>query len=141
MNTKKLILAALVAFAAMFIVDGLWFEVIFKSYNQTLWDQAGLPAANDSELMHALATLFFAFLLAWIYPMGYKGGTAMNEGIKFGLWMGLVYQLPGSIHWFAALGGSPAMPCFLTANGIVNGIIGGICIAKIYGGKSAAAAS
>src|SRR5260221_6966164 len=99
MNTKKFITATAVAFIVVFIFDYLWFAVIFTDWWKTtmtgllksLPDQPNIP-------LHAFGDLCFAALLAWIYPMGYKGGSAMSEGIKFGLMMGLLAELPVSIH-------------------------------------------
>ena len=132
---SKCIYATLAAFAVLFIADYLWFGIIFHDYYMS----AMQPTEGDNILLHAIGELCFAGLLAWIFPMGYKGGSAVSEGTKFGLMMGLVYQLPGQIHIYGSMGGSRRLVVFFIANGIVMGILAGITIAMIYGKKTAAA--
>ena len=122
------------AFVILFIADYLWFGVLF-----TNWLSEYMPGSKGPENipLHAVGELCFAALLAYIYPIGYKGGSPITEGAKFGFLMGLVYSLPGHIHTYAAMGGAKRVACFFVANGIVMGIIGGIAVAKIYGNKSA----
>ena len=135
MNTKKIIFATLAAFIVMFLADWLWFGVIFGE-----WFQKMMPANGMVNIpMHAFAELCLAFLMAIIYPFGFKGGSAMKEGAMFGFLIGLVYQLPVSIHMYASMGGSRRIVVFFIINGIVMGILGGIVVAMIYGKKTAAA--
>ncbi len=134
---SKCIIATIAAFVVLFLADYLWFGVIFKDYMAN----AMPPAGNESIPLHALGELCFAGLLAWIFPMMSKGGSAVSEGLKFGFIMGLVYQLPNAIHMYASMGGSRRIPVFFIANGILMGILAGITIAMIYGKKSAPAAS
>ena len=135
MNFKKIIPATLVAFVILFLADWLWFGVIFAD-----WFHKMMPSSmNENIPMHAVGELCLAFLMAAIYPYGYKGGSAVKEGAMFGILIGLVYQLPGSFHMYASMGGSLSVVFFFIANGIVMGIIGGITVAMVYGKQSAAA--
>jgi hypothetical protein len=140
MSSKKFIPAALVAFIVVFIFDYLWFGVIFREWWQTTMGGIvkTLPE-NPNIPLHALGDLCFGLLLAWIYPVGYKGGSAMSEGIKFGLMMGLVLELPASIHMHD-LFQSSGLLCFNIVHGILVGMIGGVCVAMMYNRKSAATA-
>ncbi|HLG33834.1 MAG TPA: hypothetical protein VI757_03055 [Bacteroidia bacterium] len=137
MNTKKFLLATLAAFVALFVVNSLWFGVIFKD-----WFMENMKSPSDENIpMHGFAELCYGALLAWIYPLGFKQGTAMSQGMKFGLLMGLVYSLPGSLHMHASMGGTWEVPCFFIANGILVSIIAGIAVAMVYGGKSSSPAA
>jgi len=129
MKTKSLFLGTLIAFVVIFAADYLWFMVIFKDYRVE-----GMPmTATPNIPMHALGELCFAALLALIYPYGYKGGAPVNEGLKFGLLMGLVYQLPGHIHMLASMDIPVSTLWFFVANGIVVGMLGGVSVALSYG--------
>ena len=136
MNTKKIIFGTLASFIVMFLADWLWFGPIFGEWFHTMMPTSGM----ENIPLHAFGELCFAFLLAVIYPLGYKGGSAMKEGAMFGFLMGLVYQLPGHIHMFAAFGGSRRVVVFFIMNGIVMGILGGIAVAMAYGKRSVSAA-
>ena len=132
MNTKKIIPATMVAFIVLFLADWLWFGVIFGE-----WFQKMMPSTGGNNIpMHAFAELCLAFLMAVIYPYGYKGGSALKEGAMFGFLIGLVYQLPGNIHMYATMGGSRKIVVFFVMNGIIMGILGGISVAMMHGKKS-----
>src|ERR1041384_7537556 len=98
MNSKKFIPATLAAFAVLFVLNFLWFGVIFKD-----WLATRMPAMHENIPLHVVGELTLAVLLAIIYPFGYKGGSPASEGMKFGFLMGLVYQLPSSIHMYASM--------------------------------------
>jgi hypothetical protein len=132
MKTKSLLLATLVCFIVVFATDYLWFMVVFKGYHVE-----GMPmAAAPNVPMHALGELCFAALLALIYPYGYKGGSPVSEGLKFGILMGLMYQLPGHIHMLASMDVPTSTLWFFTANGVVVGMLGGVSVAMSYGRRS-----
>src|SRR5262245_26841029 len=115
MFTMKWFYATLAAFAVMFAMDYLWFQVLFKGFMESQMAAAGHPNVP----MHALGELCLAGLLAWIYPIGYKGGGAMSEGWKFGMLMGLLYGVPNSIHMTASTGGPTSLMMFFIANAVV----------------------
>lgn len=134
MNTKKILLATAAAFVVLFAIDYIWFEYLFKD-----WYMEHMNAPSDENIpLHAFAELCYALLLAWIYPLGYKQGSNMSQGIKYGVLMGLVYSLPSSLHMHASMGGSWEIPCFFIANGIIVSVAAGIAIAMVYGAKSSA---
>ena len=133
--SSKFLLAVLAAFAVLFVVDWLWFGIIFKD-----WFMQRMPSNQESIPLHALGELCLAVLLAIAFPMGYKGGSAVMEGARFGLLMGLIYQLPGAIHMYASMGGSRGIPVFFIAHGVIVGILAGVAIAMVYAKKAAAPA-
>ncbi|MBK5286756.1 MAG: DUF1761 family protein [Bacteroidia bacterium] len=140
MNAKKIITATLVAFIVVFLFDYLWFGVIFKDMWASFMTEfmKSMPERPNIAI-HALGDLSLAALLAWIYPAGYKGGSALSEGIQFGFMMGLIMQLPGSIHMYDGMA-STELVCLSVLHGILAGIIGGICVAMMYGKISAPSA-
>jgi hypothetical protein len=141
MNSKKFITATLVAFLVVFVFDYIWFGVIFKNWWETTMSGIIKTLPEKPNIpVHALGDLCVAALLAWIYPHGYKGGPAISEGIKFGLLMGLVLELPNAVHSYDAMQ-STTLLAFTIVHGIIVGIIGGICVAMVYGSKVNASAA
>ena len=134
MLTMKWFYATLAAFAVMFAMDYLWFQVLFRGFMESQMATAG----QSNVPMHALGELCLAGLLAWTYPIGYKGGSATHEGVKFGLLMGLLYGLPNSIHMMASTGGSASLLFFFVANAVVVGVAGGVTVARVHGKASVA---
>ena len=133
MISKKFVIATVAAFAVLFIADYLWFGVIFKTWVAVQLTPPLEDPSHPAMMLHALAELCFASLLAWIYPKGLVSGSAMSQGIKFGIVMGLVYQLPAAIHSTAVMWHSYTITCFFAGNGVVLGILAGITIAMVYG--------
>ena len=78
-----------------------------------------------------------AFLMSYAYPIGYKGGTPVKEGLRFGILVGLLVALPLNLilHgvWKVTLAGSLVDSIYH----VIEQIVGGIIIALIYGNTSA----
>ena len=138
MNVQKFLIATVVATVVLFVIDYLWFGLIFKD-----WFAAHMPPQGDPADMHIATHLVgeicLAALLAYIYPLGYKGGSPVSQGIMFGILMGLVYALPGSIHMSAGMEGAMPVACFFIAHGLIAGILGGLAVAMVYGSNTAKA--
>ena len=133
MDSKKLIMAWFGGFLVMFIIGGIWHSFVMMDYNMAAYADVNLPEEEFSLLYIIIGYLIFSFMMAYMYPMGMGGGTALNEGMKFGAMMGIFMAFPRAF----ILAGAYKMP--LEANlydalyHVVELAIGGIVIAKIYG--------
>jgi len=99
MDTKKVILSTLAAFIAMFALSYLWHVVVMGNFYQEQF--ANTARATPEFPFIILAYLVLAILMAYIYPTGYKGGTAVSEGMKFGILIGLLTALPSNLVTYA----------------------------------------
>jgi len=75
-----------------------------------------------------------ALLMAYVYPIGYKGGSALMVGLKFGAIMGLIWIVPHSIVMLGVEGTIPFQ--FIAVDGmwhLVEQGAGGVVIAMLYG--------
>ena len=131
MDFKKLLLATVAAFLVMFFFDYLWYmgipsikEIFHMGEN-----------AGDSVPTHALGVLSLALLMAYVFPIGFKGGSAINEGIKFGILIGLLIALPSALHQRASHEASLHSMLGFVINGVLSCSLGGILIAMMYGGN------
>ncbi|MEM7343310.1 MAG: hypothetical protein AAF485_03640 [Chloroflexota bacterium] len=82
---------SLAAIAATFI------SLILNTIYYTATAAGHVWAMTKAEPDFALLTLnhvVFALLLAYIYPIGYQGGSPVGEGFRFGVLMGLVMFVP-----------------------------------------------
>ena len=133
MDSKKLIMAWFGGFLVMFIIGGIWHNFVMMDYNMAAYADVNLSEEQFSLLYIIIGYLIFSFMMAYMYPMGIGGGTALNEGMKFGAMMGIFMSLPRAFIF----AGAYKMP--LDANlydalyHVVELVIGGIVIAKIYG--------
>ena len=131
MNTKKLLLAWLATFVVTFVLAGLWHVVLLGDFYRT--NDVALARAEQNMLFVALGQLILAFLMAFAYPIGYKGGSPVKEGFRFGALIGIIWMLPWSVQmhglWNYPLAGIIVdSPWHVIQEGI-----GGIVIGLIYG--------
>lgn len=137
MEPKKMIGAWLGGFVAMFLFGYIWHEMIISGYNAMQYADVMRPMEDFSIVHIVIGYLILAFMMSYIYPLGYKGGPFIKEGLRFGVILGLLYTLPRAF----ILAGVYKMP--LDANildavfHIIEMSVGGIVMAKIYGGGSA----
>jgi hypothetical protein len=91
-------LAALAAMAFLLVVNVFLYPVVFP---------AGPPEIFRYEreeplaLYHVLSMLATSILLAYLFPIGYRGRTPWAEGLRFGMLMGLLVKLPWSLYAYA----------------------------------------
>ncbi len=131
MDAKKILMAFLVALILMFAISTLWYMVIMKGFYT---DNFGEIQKADFDMVWIIVGyVFYALLLAYIYPKGYQGGGPMKEGLKFGLLMGLLIAVPmGFVNqgvWKITLNGTIIEMIYQ----IVEKTIAGVAIGLIYG--------
>ena len=128
MDYRKLIFATLAGGVVMWLAGGIWHELIAA----TLYaGEEGNP--HDGIAIILVGYLTGAAIMAYIYPLGYKGGRPIIEGLKFGILMGILWVFP---HDLSLAGSSDISMAYIfknTAWHIVEKSIGGIVIALIYG--------
>ncbi len=144
MDGKKFIYAALAGFAVMWIISGIWYMVVMMDY----YDEAMAGIYNASALLDepnlvfiAIGYLFYALIMAYVFPIGYKGGSAVTEGMKFGAIIGVLITVPMTFINMGLLSADAAPALVDTIYQIVEKAIGGIVIAKVYGAGASSSAS
>jgi hypothetical protein len=129
----KFIISTIVGAIILFLLGWLFYGVIFMKFFQTHY--ASIMRTPEDYKMWAimLANLLQALFLAWIYPKGYKGGSAAGEGFKFGFYLGLLLSVPYVFYSWAQF---PITYLTALIDGIIMFImilIVGIVIGLIYG--------
>ncbi|OGU60618.1 MAG: hypothetical protein A2455_07340 [Ignavibacteria bacterium RIFOXYC2_FULL_35_16] len=131
MNTKKMLLACLAAFVVTFLLSGLWHIVLLGDFYKA--NDVALARAEPNMLFVILGQLILTFLMAVVYPMGYKGGSPVKEGFRFGAIIGLIWLLPWSVMMHGLWNYPLAGVIVDSAWHVVEEGVGGIVIGLVYG--------
>jgi hypothetical protein len=95
---SRLGLATVAAFVFLMVINALLFPFVFPDrIPEHYQNQRPAPLYE----FHSLAFLLTTFLLAFIYPYGYKGGTPWIEGARFGALIALFVSIPMGMHLYA----------------------------------------
>ena len=139
MNVKKWFLAGLLGFVVMFILSGLWYMLIMDAFYRA---QVGaLMREQYCFTFIVLGYLVMAFLMSYIYPIGYKGGPAVKEGVRFGVLIGLLVWLSTNLVVYGAHNMTLCATLVDSAWHVVEEGIGGLVIALVYGTASTKSSS
>lgn len=98
MNAKKFVLAVIAYIIVTFAVAASWHLVFFKH----LYDQFAIFTRTEPLIPLGIVSIVMqALILAYLYPVFYKGGSPAKEGLEFGV---LIGALMASIAVFAEAG-------------------------------------
>ena len=134
MNAKKLLLAALAGSVSMWALAGLWHKLIVANFYERATE-----ATHEGTGVIFLAYLVLGVLMAYMYPLGYKGGRPLAEGLRFGVVIGLLWVFPHELAMAGAHGGSISYVFQNAAWHVAEQGAGGIVIGLVYGRIQAAA--
>lgn len=134
MDFKKFSMATVGGFFAMFIPGGLWHMLIMKDFYEKYAGDSAL--AEPNILFIILGVLILSALMAYMYPQGYKGGSPLKEGLRFGVVIGILWVLPINVIMIGVMGTTKTLVLVDTLYHMVGQGIGGIVIGYIYGSKS-----
>ena len=133
MNAKKMLLALIAGFAVMYLLSWLWHMKIMVDFYIAHSSSGALDAPKTQYIL--LGYFVLALILSYIYPLGYKGGSPVIEGLKFGAVMGLLWNLPFSLVSFGLFESSGTLIIVDGIWHIVEEGIGGIAIGLVYGSQ------
>ena len=133
MDFKKFSMAVVGSFIVMSFLGWLWHRVILVNFYM---ENVSSPLPEPNVLFILLGYLILAVLMAYMYPQGYKGGSALIEGLRFGVIIGLLWVLPINVIMIGVVGKSGTLVVVDGLWRLVEQGIGGIVIGYIYGSKS-----
>ena len=136
MDLKKMLFAIIASFVAMFALSGLWHTFFMADFYAT--DRPTVAFAEPKMQFVVLGYFILALLMAYIYPLGYKGGSSVTEGLKFGILIGLLWMLPEAVVLFGVFESSGTVLVVDAIWHLVEQGIGGIVIGLVYGSGAAA---
>ncbi len=131
MNVKKFVLAWMTAVVVALLLAFGWHFFLLGDFYRA---QAEALAREEPQLVFIfVALLILYFLMALIYPIGYKGGSPVKEGFRFGALIGLIWVLPISVVDHGLYNLPLTLVIVDSAWHVVQEGLGGIVIALVYG--------
>jgi len=138
MNIKKFLFATVAGFLVLFLFGGLWHVFLFKDFYYGPGMNAifrSVDGAKHGQIM--LADLLRAGVLAYLFPFGHGKGSALGQGIRFGLPMGILFVA----IWVLMADAVMQVPAgnyvpLESAFSLLQGVLGGVAIALVYGRKA-----
>lgn len=127
MNLKKLLLATLSGGFGMWVIAGIWHNLIMANLYESV------HATHDGIGLLLVSYFVLALLMSYMYPLGNKGGKPILEGLRFGVIIGILWVFP---HGLAMAGAHGDSISYVFKNGAWHMIeqgAGGIIIGFIYG--------
>lgn len=128
MNIKKLVLSTVTVGFTMWVISGLWHNLILANFY-----------ASETEATHEgigiliIAYLILGLFMAYLYPRFFQGGRPAIEGLKFGALIGLLWVFP---HELAMAGAHGESLSYVFKNGEWHAVeqgLGGIVLGLIHG--------
>lgn len=83
------------AFVVMLGLSGLWHQVLMGEYYAAILPS--VARAEPNMVVIALGYLITVAVMSSLYPVGYKGGSGVTEGLRFGAVVGLLWWLPANV--------------------------------------------
>lgn len=129
MDRKKFLQATLAGGITMWILAGLWHELVMASFYTS-----ETHAKHEGIGIILLAYILLGLLMAYLYPLAYRGGQPLREGVRFGAIVGILWVLPHELAMAGAHGESISYVFKNAAWHTIEQGIGGIVIGFVYGG-------
>ena len=131
MNVKKFVLAWVAAVVVTFLLGVLWHLFLLADFYEA--QHQALAREEPNMPVVFVGYLILGFLMALAYPVGYKGGSPVKEGFRFGALIGLIWILPVSVILYGVWNYPLTAVIVDSAWHVVEEGIAGIAIALVYG--------
>ena len=112
----------------MCLLAGLWHKLLMVQFYASEVD-----ATHEGTGIIFIAYIILGILMAYLYPLIYKGGKPAVEGIKIGIVIGILWVFP---HELAMAGAHGESISYVFKNAIWHIFeqgVGGLIIGLVYG--------
>ncbi|MCK4965847.1 hypothetical protein KAS50_02385 [bacterium] len=136
MNVKRWLLASLGVYVAIQVLDLIIHVLILQGCYEATADVWRSDMKSKMYIMY-ITSAIFSLLFVYIFTKGYEGKGIM-EGVRYGLWMGLLISIPNAYGYYVTIDIPYSLAFSWWTLGTVEIIICGIVAASLY--RPAAAA-
>jgi hypothetical protein len=135
MDNKRWIQASVAAFVVLFVLEFIIHGMMLQGiYQQTALVWRPMEELQKTMWMMWLGYLIFAPFFALIFIKGYeKNKPALDQGIRFGVLVGLALAPMQSLAWYSVLPIPGNLAFYWFLGGMVEFIALGVTVAMVYG--------
>ncbi len=143
MNSKLNLKQWLIATGAVFIVLSILAFLVNRAVLVNWYPEQTLQKPENLMMLRVwmyLSRLLFSAIFVYLFSLGYEGKPGIGQGLRYGLWVGLLMSLPGV---FSSMVVTTSPVDFLVVGGAVRVIeilIAGVVVGLIYKGQKVATA-
>jgi len=130
MNKRNFILTSIIVFVAYEVVNNIIHFLILSSAYKALVNVWRHDMMQKMWIMYVTA-LIFSFLFVYIFSKGYEG-RGIQEGIRYGLIMGLLMNVVGMFNQYAVYPLPFSLVIQWFVYGVIQFMICGIVAAALY---------
>jgi len=128
-NPKRIILSVLLCGFGMWVVAGLWHNLILPSlYEDT-------HATHEGIFLMLVSYFVLAGFMVYLYPYLFKGDKRIMRGLKLGVFIGILWIFP---YTFTMAGAHETSIVYVFKNTVWHMVeqgIGGVIVGLVYGKK------
>jgi hypothetical protein len=135
LNVKQWLIAVAAVFVGMAILEFLVHGVILSAWyaeHPEYW-RSQQDMQSRMGWMY-LGYALFSLLFTLIYTKGYEGKPGLGEGLRYGLWIGMLLQLPRMFIMHAVYPYPGKLLVAWLITGVIEAIIFGLLVGMIYKG-------
>ena len=129
--SKKFWISFVVVFVAFMLLDILIHGVLLASQYESV-QQLYRPEGEMMMWIIWVVEIIFAFFFVLVFQHGYKG-TGLMEGVRYGLYIGLMMNIPAAYSTYAVQPIPYSLAFFWFLYGTIGMVILGAITALIYG--------
>jgi hypothetical protein len=140
MNTKLDAKQWALAAAAVFVVLSILAFLTMRIESSMFQDLSLKPETTQDVMMlriwNYLGRAVWSLVFVFVYTRGIGGKSAFIEGLRFGVWMGLLGAVPGFFGNLVTSGWPVGFLAFNALMGFISTLVGGITAGAIYKQKN-----
>lgn len=134
MNKKFWVGFIVVAIGLMLTNIVIHYVILGDTYRSAAMANMVRPESEQKTWIHIVSAIITAFFFTLVYVKGYEG-KGIGEGIRFGLYVGIMMAMPMAYDTYAAMPIPYSLALQWFCYGVIQYIILGILVAATVGKK------
>ena len=132
LNVKQWAIASFAAFVIMTLVAFILIRLGIEPWGTAATPTTGQHDPGSQRILIYLSRIALAGLFTFIFTKGVENKPGLGEGIRYGMWMGLLLNVPPFFMNLATTDWPASSHIIRMVVGIIEMTICGIAVAQLY---------